>query len=162
MLLQKEPWKHHPWSDSGKTELLSVDFLLRFCNPNPTEETDLCDGTICHQEKVWKNILEEGMQEPLMLRINPNEKEIRLESGNHRVRLAKKYNISHLPVATFITNRTIFHKGNGPHIFELSEKFLHKHMIRCPYDYQIKLSEHMIDASPLNLLPTIKKTTTDS
>lgn len=138
-----EPWRVHPWNASEQVEFVAVDFLLNFCNPSPTTETDLYTGETCDQEVVWKNIMEEGIHEPLMLRINPYDNEIRLESGNHRVRMAKKYNISHLPVASFITKRTVFHSGNGPHVFYLNDRLTPKNIINCPYDYQIKISDHI-------------------
>jgi hypothetical protein len=143
MNIEFEPWRYHPWNASQQVELISVDLLLNFCHPSPTTETDLYNGEVCDQEIVWKNIMEEGMYEPLMLRINPYLSEIRLESGNHRVRLAKKYGVTHLPVASFITHRTVFHYGNGPHVFYLAEKYTPKDIIKCAYDYQIQISEHI-------------------
>lgn len=145
------PWKNHPWNDSGKVELVCVDFLLRFANPNPTEETDLCNGEIHHQEVVWQNILDEGMQEPLMLRVNPYDNEIRLESGNHRVRLAKKYGFKYLPVATFVTKKTIFHAGNGGHVFYLDSQTGFKNKVNCSYDYQISIKNNFDN---LNIMKT--------
>ena len=147
MILSKTPWKSHPWNKSKQVELISVDFLLKYCNPSPTNETDLHTGEIVHQDVVWENIKEEGMHEPLMLRINPGSNEIRLESGNHRVRLAKRDKLLFLPVATFITNQTIFHLGNGTHTFSIPDGFNASSLIRCPYDYQIKLRDHIANKS---------------
>ena len=151
MNIKLEPWRYHPWNDSQQVELISVDLLLNFCNPSPTTETDLYNGEVCDQEIVWENILEEGMYEPLMLRINPYLSEIRLESGNHRVRLAKKYGVTHLPVASFITHRTVFHSGNGHHVFFLAEKHRPEGIVKCAYDYQIKISDHIEDIKQNNL-----------
>ncbi len=78
-----------------------------------------------------------------MLRINPTLNEIRLESGNHRVWLAKKYNVGFLPVATFVTNRVIFHEGNGLHKYPLPTNFNKTNLVRCPYDYPIMLSSYL-------------------
>ena len=149
------PWKNHPWNDSGKVEFICIDFLIAAANPKPTKETDLITGEICHQEVVWKNILKEGMYEPLMLRINPYQREMRLESGNHRVRMAKKYGIKYLPVASFVTKMTIFNKVNGSHVFYLNDKVKVENMVNCPYDYQILISEHLVDRNIVSLTSSL-------
>jgi hypothetical protein len=143
MKFTKGEWINHPWNAAKLVELVRVDFLLSLCHQSPTDETDLHNNEICHVDKVWENIMEEGMFEPLVLRINPTNKEIRLESGNHRVYLAKKNGFSHLPVASFITRQTIFSIGNGEHVYRLPDSFSEKGLVRCPYDYQIKLSSHI-------------------
>lgn len=74
----------HPWNDANKVSLISIDFLLKICNKKSTDKTDLLTGEIVSEDMVWSDIVKNGMQEPLLIRINPETFEVRLESGNHQ------------------------------------------------------------------------------
>jgi hypothetical protein len=76
----------------------NVSFLNKIRNKNSTDFTDNLDGDILHQDEVWKNIKEIGMFEPLVIRVNLKSNEICLESGNHRIKTAKKTEWNIYPV----------------------------------------------------------------
>lgn len=142
-LLDNTLWKKHPWNMNNMVELISVDFLYSIRNKKSTVTTDLLDGTIVPEEKVWENIKKEGMVEPLLVRIGLNDKTIRLESGNHRIKLAKKEGYTHLPITCYIANEVIFSEGNGFHKYPAKNiiDFDTVYLPRCPYGYQVKLSD---------------------
>jgi len=134
---------NHPWNKGDMVELIPVSFLNKIRNPSSTDYTDDLNGNIIHQDMVWENIKEIGMFEPLVIRVNVYSNEIRLESGNHRVKTPMKDNVLFLPCITFVTQVTIFAKGNGIHKFRLPKAFSRTKIIKCPYDFPIKLTEHL-------------------
>lgn len=99
--------------------------------------TDLLTGEIVHQDLVWKNILEDGLQEPLLIVIGFDNKTIRLESGNHRIKTAIKDGYTHLPVAVIIIKDNLLNEGNGLHFTNASDLVNWDNIIRCPYPYQV-------------------------
>ena len=136
-----DKWTSHPWNRFQLVELVSVDFLSSIKNENSSNETNLISGEIVPEERVWKDIEENGMNEPLLLTVGLKNKTIRLESGNHRIKLAKKYGYTHLPVATFVSFETIKFEANGLHEYDAKNIINFKNMIKCVYGYQEKLSD---------------------
>lgn len=134
---------NHPWSEFGLVENISLHFLLNISNKKTTNQTDLLNGEIVHQDLVWEDIKKNGMQEPLMIRINPNNKEVRLESGNHRIITAINDGFTHLPCATFITQKTILYEVNGLQSIIIEDFINWNTLIKSSYDYQIKLSKYI-------------------
>lgn len=142
-LLKNKRWMSHPWSDGDKVSLVSIDFLLKICNKESTNKADLLTGEIVSEDIVWSDIVKNGMKEPLLIRINPETFEVRLESGNHRIKTAKKDGYTHLPCAVFITKNTIFNKGNGVHKYKIVDLLDFSKLVNCPYDYQIKIDNYL-------------------
>ncbi len=61
----------------------------------------------------------EGINDPALLVVNPITKEIRLDSGNHRVYLLPLLGVTTLPVICFVTEGpVIIADGNGSHVYK--------------------------------------------
>lgn len=86
---------------------------------------------------MWENIKEEGLQEPLLIVIGYENKTIRLESGNHRIKTAIEDGYTHLPVAVQIIKDNLLNEGNGTHYTNAKEIVNWNKIIRCPYPYQV-------------------------
>ena len=123
--------KTHPWMRFGVdcVQWVPVDVLLSLSNPRPSSSTDLGDasGRLFAMDEVWRSLVEEGMRDPLVLSFSrsrldngdlPKTMKVRLEAGNHRVRLAKSHGITHLPAVGIGSANAILNKGNGLHVFE--------------------------------------------
>ena len=136
-LLDSERWKKHPWAINGLVSNVGVDFLKKIANPKSTNFTDLLSGEIVHQDIVWKNIKEEGLQEPLLIVISYDHKTIRLESGNHRIKTAIKDGYTHLPIAILVIKDILLNEGNGTHYVDAKEIVNWNEIIKCPYPYQV-------------------------
>lgn len=48
-------------------------------------------------ETLWKNICNEGLYGPVILRVGINNKKFRLEFGNHRIQVFAKYGVDYTP-----------------------------------------------------------------
>jgi hypothetical protein len=149
-LLKNERWKNHPWNENENVFLIPVEFIKSYSNPQPTDTTDLLNGDIVRQELVWENILSVGMVEPLLMLIGLKNKTLRLESGNHRINLAIKDNITHLPVAFLASNQSIIHEGNGKHFFCAKKIIKYDLLINCPYYYQVNPIDVFNNMSHIN------------
>ena len=94
----KEAWKEHPLYKQGKIGLVPTEWAWRYWGKDVTPEASLEDGTVVDLEVLWRDLLEEGMYEPLIMRVGLKNKKFRLESGNHRIQLFHKYGIPMIPV----------------------------------------------------------------
>jgi len=135
----KNSWKDHPWNKGELVGEADVNFLKQISNPKSDEYTNLPNGKLVHQDKVWDNIIENGMFEPLLITISVKNKKIRLESGNHRINTAIKNEVSTLPCAVFVFENNVLYEQNGKHNFDASNivDFEDMAFIKCPYPYQV-------------------------
>lgn len=136
-LLIDNKWKNHPWNNNGMVFQLSTFFLDKYRNKKSTNFTDLYSGEILHERLVWNDIKKNGMIEPLLIIIGYKNKTIRLESGNHRIKLAIEDGITHLPTAIFISSDGIINIKNGDHLYDAKNIVNFESLIKCNYLYQV-------------------------
>jgi hypothetical protein len=106
----KEKWREHPLFKQGKIELVPTEWVWRYHGPDVSPETDLLDGTIVAMDKLWENILEVGLSNPLIMRVGTKNNMFRLEAGNHRIQVFHRHGVSHVPVTVQIREEC------GPHL----------------------------------------------
>lgn len=140
-ILNNKLWEKHPWNHGNQVEEISLNFLKQIANFDTPDITDDIDNQHKHQEEVFANIEKYGMRDPLLIVISKKHKTIRLESGNHRIRVALKRGYTHLPVATLIIDEKLLNEGNGLHVFSASKFIDFNKLIPNPYPYQMKLSD---------------------
>lgn len=93
-------------------ELVNIRWLQQWAGFPPTKMTP--DSLY----ELMKDILYTGITDPALLIVNPITKEIRLDSGNHRVYLLPLLGITKLPVICFVTNDTVVLSAtNGTHVY---------------------------------------------
>lgn len=97
---------------SDKIENLEISFLLPLAAYPPTY---MSPEEVCH---LLRDIEINGILEPAILSINPFTKMIRLDSGNHRVRILPIIGITQFPTTTFVSNIDIPSPGNGIHLYK--------------------------------------------
>lgn len=90
-------WKDHPFTKEGLVELVPTDWLFKFRGPDVTPATDLKNGAIVDVENLWENIKQEGLYDPLIIRVGIKNRKFRLEAGNHRIQVLKKYGVEYTP-----------------------------------------------------------------
>ena len=90
-------WKDHPFTKGGSVELVPTNWLFKFRGTDVTPEADLMDGTIVDMESLWNDINENGLYDPVIIRVGVKNKKFRLEAGNHRIQVFKKYGVEFTP-----------------------------------------------------------------
>ncbi len=145
-ILSNNLWKKHPWNQGNLVEEVSTKFLAKICDFDTPDITDDLDNQNKNQEEVFSNIEKHGMRDPLLIVISQKHKTIRLESGNHRIRVALERGYTHLPVATLIIEEKLLKEGNGLHTFCASELVDFSKLIPNPYPYQMKLYDISLNA----------------
>lgn len=90
-------WKNHPLTLAGHVELVPTAWLYQYRGQDVTPNADLLDGTIVDMEKLWLNIQEDGLYDPVIIRVGKDNKKFRLESGNHRIQVFMKYEVPFTP-----------------------------------------------------------------
>ena len=90
-------WKTHPLTLAGHVELVPTDWLFQYRGTDVTPGVDLLDGTIVDMETLWKNIQQDGLYDPVIIRLGRENKKFRLESGNHRIQVFMKYKVAYTP-----------------------------------------------------------------
>jgi hypothetical protein len=106
----KAKWKEHPLTKQGVVELVPTNWLHKIYGTNVSPPADLKDGTLVTMETLWENIVEEGLYDPAIIRVGVGNKKFRLESGNHRIQVFKKYGVAYTPATVHIQNEC------GPHV----------------------------------------------
>lgn len=90
-------WKTHSLTLAGFVELVPTAWLYKYRGPDVTLSTGLLDGTIVDMEVLWQNIQDEGLYDPVIIRVGKENQKFRLESGNHRIQVFMKYGVIFTP-----------------------------------------------------------------
>lgn len=93
-------WKNNPLYAQGVIELVPTKWLWRYWG----RDVSPVDFAL-----LWKSIEDEGMYDPLIMRVGIQNKKFRLEAGNHRIQLLHEKGIMHAPLTVEVTEEC------GPH-----------------------------------------------
>lgn len=83
-------WEEHELSKLDLVEMVTTEWVYKYRGSDVTPQAELADGTPADMETMWKNILEEGLSKPLIMRVGILNKKFRLEAGNHRIQMFHK------------------------------------------------------------------------
>jgi hypothetical protein len=106
----KPLWKKHPLYSEGKIELIPTDWVWKYWGSDVSPGGALIDGTQVSMEEMWENILEEGLYNPLIMRVGIKNRKMRLEAGNHRIQMFHKHKVELVPVTVQLREEC------GPHV----------------------------------------------
>jgi len=95
--------------DTSLIQKMHVSLLYPFRNTAYSPNNDL---------ELMEDIMQNGIKDPIVLGIGVWSRRIRLDTGNHRIYIAPKLGISHLPVIARVHNYCTFMPENGDHSFE--------------------------------------------
>jgi hypothetical protein len=124
--LKNKKWTNHRLAKQGYVAEFPVELLDAIRYQDSTEYTDLPNGDIHHQNIIFDSIENDGMEEPLVIVISPTNMTIRLESGNHIIKVAIDRGYTHLPCSLIIFEKGIIHKENGDHLYPLDFNIINK------------------------------------
>ena len=96
---------------------IDIDFLISIANPIETPSYELQNKERCTRAELWQNILKEGLKEPFFITFSEKLQTIRLESGNHRVRIFKEMGIKKVLCVGILYDNGILFEGNGKHTY---------------------------------------------
>ena len=94
----------------------------RCLTPSPNDDLVLMD-----------TMLQDGIIEPIVLGIGAYSRKIRLDSGNHKIYLAPRLGLTHLPVIARVWNYCTFTNGNGDHSYDCPEITVEQEWIEEDY-----------------------------
>ena len=106
----KPRWKEHELYKQGVIELVPTVWVWKYYGPDVSPMADLMDGTLVGLDALWQNILEEGLYNPLIMRVGIENKKMRLEAGNHRIQVFHQHGIEMIPVTVQVRDEC------GPHL----------------------------------------------
>lgn len=92
--------------------------LLDIANPSPDNLTNLGNwhaDTIVDEDRLFEDMLAHGMRDPLIVGIGRVSRKVRLEAGNHRIRLFLKKDIRHVPAVAYVGDHAVHLMENGLH-----------------------------------------------
>ena len=90
------------------TQMLPVPILAKFRNQAFSPNDDLA---------LMEDIAVNGITDPLVLGVGVWSRNVRLDTGNHRIYLAPRMGLNHLPVVCRVWNYCSFSNGNGDHSY---------------------------------------------
>lgn len=118
-MIIKERWRKHPLYKEGKIELVPTDWVWQYFGRDVSPEADLMDGTLVSMDTLWENICEEGLHEPLIMRVGLRSKKFRLESGNHRIQVFHEHGVAMVPLTVEVREEC------GPHLSDVMTDATH-------------------------------------
>ena len=89
----KELWREDTYGHIA--ELVPISLLDTFKEHDRLEKTWKPEGYL---DELAKDILSNGIKDPLIASYNPETQQILLIEGNHRLAVAKKHGIAYLPL----------------------------------------------------------------
>lgn len=95
--------------DKNLIQEMPIVMLKQWANPHYSPNDDLA---------LTQDIMENGIQDPIILSIGVWSRKVRLDTGNHRIYLAPRLGMTHLPVMCKVWNYCAFTNGNGDHSFD--------------------------------------------
>lgn len=98
--------------DISLVQKMHVSILFPYRNTAYSPNNDL---------ELMEDIMQNGIVDPVILGVGVWSRKVRLDTGNHRIYLAPKLGITHLPVIARVHNYCTFEPGNGDHSYD------------CPY-----------------------------
>ena len=124
----KELWKNHPLYTEGAIELIPISWVWDYWGRDVSPNADLMDGTIVSLDGLWQNIKDEGLYNPLIMRVGLKNKKFRLEAGNHRIQIFHEHGIKMIPVTVQVREECGPHLGDvmtdASHNFDAGNEFL--------------------------------------
>ncbi len=112
-------------------EWVPVHKIFNFRNPAFSPHSNEQDNELIESfHKV-------GMLEPVEIGVGVWSQRVRLDTGNHKIYLAEKMGLSHLPCVARVWNYCVFLNGNGDHSFQtdiikMERQWLHKEFFTQP------------------------------
>lgn len=101
------------------TEWVPTRWLLDLSNPDASDTTDLGtwlpDEPLVGMDELYANMLATGMRDPFIVGVGRVTRRVRLEAGNHRVRVLLAEGIEQVPAVAYVGDSAITHLGNGAH-----------------------------------------------
>ncbi len=111
-------------------EFISTDYLLSLANPAPKRHTNNLNGRTVNMSELWLEMLQQGMRDPLILRISAESKTIRLETGNQRVYLFKQRGITMIPTVLQIETTPVGSTANGFHLYDFNRVMVNQKSLK--------------------------------
>lgn len=145
----KEAWKSHSLYKQGKVELVPTEWVWKYWGRDVSPKTDLSDGSMVNLNELWENILDVGLQDPLIMRVGLKDNNFRLESGNHRIQVLYKNGVKKIPLTVQVK------KECGPQAEDLMTDASHNFVSEKGFLVREITEEYM---RPSEVFAGIKKT----
>lgn len=100
-------------------EWVPTAWLADLANPTPSDTTDLGTWRPCEPlvglDALFADLREKGMRDPLILGVGRVSRRVRLEAGNHRVRVLLAQGVEFVPAVAYVGDSAITRLENGEH-----------------------------------------------
>ena len=103
---------------------MPIKLIAPWRNPTPSPNNDL---------ELSMDINANGIKEPVIIGVGVFSRQIRLETGNHRIYLCPRMGMTHLPCIARVWNYCAFNNGNGDHAFNCPEITVKKQWLEEEY-----------------------------
>ena len=95
--------------DSTLVQQMPIVLINQWANPSFSPNDDLA---------LMNDIMENGVTDPVILGVGVWGRRVRLDTGNHRIYLAPRLGLTHLPVIARVGNYCTFTPANGDHAYD--------------------------------------------
>ena len=100
-------------------EWVPTAWLADLANPTPSETTDLgtwqLDEPEVGMDALFADMCARGIRDPFIVGVGRVTRRVRLEAGNHRVRVLLAKGVEFVPAVAYVGDSAITQIGNGDH-----------------------------------------------
>ena len=95
--------------DQSLIQMMPIQMILPWASKSPSPNDDLA---------LMEDIMQNGVKDPVILGVGVYSRKVRLDTGNHKVYLAPRLGMTHLPVVARVSNYCVFLPHNGDHSYD--------------------------------------------
>lgn len=108
----------HPYL-GAMLQWVPMYWLHELANPLADDRADLgtwpADAPLVGRAELYANLLATGMRDPFIVGVGRVTRKVRLEAGNHRVKVLLSNGVFYAPAVAYVGDSAITHPGNGAH-----------------------------------------------
>lgn len=103
---------------------MPIAMLKQWANPHYSPSNDL---------ELMEDIMQNGIVDPIILGVGIWSRRVRLDTGNHRIYIAPRLGMTHLPVVARVGNYCVFNMHNGDHSFKCNHISIKQKWLEADY-----------------------------
>lgn len=95
--------------DKSLIQNMPIQIAIKWACKTPSPTNDLA---------LMEDLMTNGFKDPLILGVGIYSRKVRLDTGNHRIHLAPRLGMTHVPVVARVSNYCVFLPHNGDHSYD--------------------------------------------
>lgn len=78
--------------------MVPTEWVWQYWGRDVSPMAEFVDKTPATLDELWENILQDGLHDPLIMRVGVHSNTFRLEAGNHRIQVLHAHGVERIPL----------------------------------------------------------------